>query len=90
MYGTGIPALKLTSSVNGKAPALKLTVTVEQTGVDDEFSAAVPVEIQFRKAKTITRLVRTSNEPAIFTIPVAQPPSKVALDPGNSVLAVRK
>jgi hypothetical protein len=90
VYGTGIPALRMTSSLSGKVPALKLTVTVEQTGVDDEFSAAVPVEIQFRRAKTITRVVRTSNEPAVFTIPVPQPPAKVALDPGNSVLAVKR
>ncbi len=90
VYGTGIPALKLTSSLTGKVPAQKLTVTVEQTGVADEFSADVPVEIQFRRAKTITRVVRTSNEPAVFTISVPQPPSKVALDPGNSVLAMKK
>ena len=48
-------------SLAGKAPALKLTVT----------------------------LVRTSDEPAVFTIPVRQAPSKVLLDPGNSVLAKR-
>ena len=75
-------------SLAGKAPALKLTVTVEQSGVDEDFSVPVPVEIQFGKTvKPITRLVRTSSEPAVFTIPVRQAPSKVLLDPGNSVLA---
>jgi hypothetical protein len=78
-------------ALSGKAPALKLTVTVEQSGVDEDFSVPVPVEIQFGKTvKPITRLVRTSNEPAVFTIPVRQAPSKVALDPGASVLAVKK
>ena len=75
---------------SGKAPALKLTVTVEQSGVDDEFSVAVPVEIQFGKAKPVTRLVRTSGEPAVFSVNLRQAPAKVVLDPGNSVLAVKK
>ena len=67
------------------------TVTVEQSGVDEDFSVLAPVEIQFGKAaKPITRLVRTSSEPAVFTITVPQAPTRVALDPGNSVLAVRK
>src|SRR5262249_16119333 len=79
VYSTGIPTLRLSSSLSGKAPALKLTVKVEQSGVEDEFSVAAPVEIRFRGAKTITRLVRTSNEPAAFTIPVSQAPAKVAL-----------
>jgi hypothetical protein len=90
VYSTGIPSLHLKYSLAGKAPALKLTVTVEQIGVDDEFSVAAPVEIQFGKAKPVTRLVRTSSEPAVFTIALRQAPAKVVLDPGNSVLAVKK
>ena len=90
VYSTGIPTLRVSSALEGKAPALKLTVTVAQSGVDENFSVAVPVEIQFGKAPPITRLTRTSNEPAVFTIPVRQAPSKVLLDPGNTVLAVKK
>jgi len=89
VYSTGVPTLKVKHSLSGKAPALKLTVTVEQTGVDEDFSAAVPVEVQFGKLKPVTRMVRTSNEPAVFTIPVRQAPTKVVLDPGNSLLAVK-
>ena len=88
VYSSGVPTLQMKYSLAGKAPALKLTVTVEQSGVDEDFSVPVPVEIQFGKmAKPVTRLVRTSSEPAVFTIPVRQAPSKVLLDPGNSVLA---
>jgi aminopeptidase N len=91
VYSSGIPTLHLKYSLAGKAPALKLTVTIEQSGVDEDFSAPVPVEIQFGKTvKPITRLVRSSNEPAVLTIPLRQPPSRVLLDPGNSVLAVKK
>jgi hypothetical protein len=90
VYSSGMPTLHMKYALAGKAPALKLTVTVEQSGVDDEFSVAVPVEIQFGKVKPVTRLVRTSNEPAVFTIALRQAPAKVVLDPGNSVLAVKK
>ncbi len=90
VYSTGIPTLRMTSALAGKAPSQKLTVTVEQSGVDENFSVAVPVEIQFGKATPITRLVQTSNEPAVFTVPVRQAPSKILLDPGNTVLAVKK
>ncbi len=90
VYSSGIPTLHMKYSLAGKAPALKLTVTVEQSGVDDEFSVAVPVEIQLGKSKPVTRLVRTSNEPAVFTMALRQAPAKVLLDPGSSVLAVKK
>jgi hypothetical protein len=90
VYSTGIPTLHMKYTLAGKAPTLKLTVAVEQSGVDDEFSVAVPVEIQFGKTKPLMRLVRTSNEPAVFTIALRQAPAKVVLDPGNSVLAVKK
>ena len=54
------------------------------------FSVAVPVEIQLGKSKPVTRLVRTSNEPAVFTMALRQAPARVLLDPGNRVLAVKK
>jgi len=90
VYSTGIPTLRLKYSLSGKAPAQKLTVTVEQSGVDEDFSTIVPVEIQFGRLKPVTRLVRTGGEPAVFTIPVRQAPTKVLLDPAGSVLAVKK
>ena len=46
MYGTGIPSLKLSYSVKGKAPALRVVGTLTQSDVDDEFSTLAPVEIQ--------------------------------------------
>ena len=90
VYSTGIPTLRMKYSLAGKAPAQKLTVTVEQSGVDEDFGATVPVEIQIGRLKPITRLVRTASEPVVFTIPVRQPPTKVSLDPAGSVLALKK
>jgi hypothetical protein len=84
--GTGIPDLKLTWSVKGKAPALRLTGTVRQSEVDDDFSVRVPVEIQVARGKSITHWVRTAGEPVSFTVPLRQPPLKVTLDPGSTIL----
>jgi aminopeptidase N len=89
VYSTGIPTLSVKYSLSGKAPAQKLTVTVEQKGVDEDFSANVPVEIQFGKMKPVVHMVRTSSEPVVFTIAVRQAPTKVAIDPANRVLAVK-
>ena len=86
VYSTGIPALKLTYAVKGKAPALHLTGTLTQSGVDADFSALVPIDIRTAPGKTVTHWVRSLNEPVTFTVPLKQPPLKVSLDPNHSLL----
>ena len=86
MYGTGVPALKLTYSVKGNASAYKLTGTVTQSGVDEDFSIAVPVEIQTGRGKVVVRQVRTSSDPVPFTVNVTAANARAVLDPGMSVL----
>jgi hypothetical protein len=86
VYGTGIPAIKLSWSVKGKAPALRVTGKVTQSDVAEDFTAAVPVEISFSRAKPVTHWVRTSSDPVTFQVAVRQVPAKVILDPGLSVL----
>ena len=86
VYGTGVPGLKLSYTVKGKAPALRLTGTVTQSEVDDDFISVVPVEIQVARGKTVTEWVSVSNEPATFSVPLAAPPLKVTLDPNHAVL----
>jgi aminopeptidase N len=82
VYGTGVPSLKLNYSMrNGR-----LMGTVTQTGVDEDFSAVVPVEIQVARGKTITHWVRTSSSPATFSVALQTPPLKVTLDPHLAVL----
>jgi hypothetical protein len=88
IYGTGIPALRLSYSVRGRAPALHLTGSVSQSDVDAEFSVQVPLDIECG-AKRQVKWVRTSNSPAEFTIALKQAPTKVFLDT-SSVLARRK
>lgn len=86
VYGTGIPELKLTTTLKGKAPRLRLTGTVKQSGVDSDFSAVAPVEIQTGRGRSIVEWVRTSDEPATFSVTLAAPPLKVTLDPDRAVL----
>ncbi|MGA3019141.1 MAG: M1 family aminopeptidase [Bryobacteraceae bacterium] len=86
VYGTGIPTLKLSWAVKGKAPDVRLVGTVTQADVVADFTALVPVEIQPAHGPAITRWVRTSSDPVAFTVPLNQAPAKVVLDPHNAVL----
>jgi aminopeptidase N len=86
VYGTGIPGLALSYSVTGKAPALKLKGTVTQSGVDGDFSARVPIEVQVARGRSVTEWVRSGNSPATFTVALKQAPLKVTLDPHYAVL----
>jgi hypothetical protein len=86
VYGTGIPTLKLNYSVKGAAPNVKLTGTVTQSGVDSDFTAAVPVEITIAKGRTMTQWVRSADVPVTFTVPLKAAPLKVALDPHYALL----
>jgi hypothetical protein len=85
VYATGIPALKVHSSVKG----FKVSGSVTQSGVDNDFSVEVPVEIQFVKGPPQTVWVRTSNDPVSFSVTVKQAPVRVSLG-GSSVLAAKK
>jgi hypothetical protein len=85
VYATGIPTLKLQSNIKG----LKVSGTLTQSGVDNDFSVEVPVEIQFLKGPSQTVWIRTSNEPVPFSITLKQAPAKVSLSPFG-VLAAKK
>lgn len=86
VYGTGIPTLKLTYTLKGQAPAVRLVGTLTQSGVDDDFSVVTPVEIQVAHGQTVTRWIASSNQPVTFSVALKQAPLKVALDPHNAVL----
>ncbi|MBA3974126.1 MAG: hypothetical protein C0504_07920 [Candidatus Solibacter sp.] len=91
VYSTGIPTLELKTAVSGKAPKVQLTVTVNQTGVGEDFSIDVPVEIWPAGAKTpVVRWIRTSGDGASVKVTLPRHPQRVELGPGNGVLAVRK
>ena len=89
VYSTGIPTLRVRYSVKGQAPSWKISGTVEQSSVDDNFAVDIPVEIQFAKGAPQTVWVRTSSEPAPFSATLKQLPTKVEI-PAADVLAARK
>src|SRR5436305_1114998 len=74
----------------GAAPSWKISGTVEQSAVDENFSADVPVQIQFAKGAAQTVWVRTSDEPASFSVTLKQAPMRADIPAGTSVLATRK
>jgi aminopeptidase N len=86
VYSTGIPAIRMSHSLRGKAPNLRVTGTITQTEIAEDFSTWIPVEIEFPKSKPIIHWLKTGNDPASFSVAVREPPSKVLLDPSNSVL----
>ncbi len=79
VYATGVPTLKLTYKVSGTAPSVTLSGTIEQSGVEDDFSVDVPVEVQYAKGQAQTIWVRTSTGVESFSEKLRQPPSKVSL-----------
>ena len=90
VYGTGVPTLKMEYTTTGRPPAVKVRGTVTQTDVDDDFSAYIPVEVQLPGKQSTTRWVKTSSEPVPFQLDLKQMPTRVTLDPGGSILAIRK
>ena len=86
VYGTGIPELTMRYTVKGKPGALQLAGEISQSGTHDDFSIAVPVEIQFATGKPTTHWVHTGPQSAAFSIALKRRPTKVLLDPGWSVL----
>jgi hypothetical protein len=81
VYGTGIPQLKLTWS----AKTGRVTGNISQSGVGEDFSVEVPIEIRVGN-KDIRKLVRTDNEGAQFSFPIVGTAAKVTLDPDNTIL----
>jgi hypothetical protein len=77
-----MPSLKLTYAVVGR----KLTGTVTQADVGDDFTVTVPVEIRTGAAKPIVKRVVTGNGPTKFSVDVPGPGAKATLDPGWSIL----
>ncbi len=85
VYGTDMPTLKLTYSVKGKPGAWRLTGTISQSDVPDDFSVPVPVEVQTGRGKVV-KVVETGSEPAQFSVPVTAQTAKAVLDPGLTIL----
>jgi hypothetical protein len=85
VYGEGIPGLKLAYTVRG----LRVTGTLTQTDVPEDFSALAPIEVQVGHQKTL-RWVATSGEPTPFSFTLRQAPTRVALAPNDGLITVKR
>jgi hypothetical protein len=85
VYGTGIPAVKLSYSWR----AMKLSGTLTQRDVDDAFAAFVPVEVQ-TGSKSKVYWLATGADPASFSIPLKSPPTKVTLVAADCLMTTSK
>ena len=90
IYGTGIPTFKFSHKVRGTPPRVRVTGTVTQSGVASDFITFAPVRFQLPRGRSITRWLRTSEEPASFDYTFKERPVRVILNPGDSVLAVNR
>jgi hypothetical protein len=89
VYGVGIPELDFSHSLRGQSPKLRFTATLRQRGVPADFSILAPVELRFAGKPSQVHWLRTDGEePATLQLTLAQRPSEVVFNPGDSVLAV--
>jgi aminopeptidase N len=79
VYSTGVPSWKLQYTVKGVAPSVTVSGTITQSGVDEEFAADAPVEVQFGRGPSQTIWVRASGESRAFTATLRQVPTRVAI-----------
>lgn len=85
VYGTGIPAVKLSYTWRGA----KLSGSLVQQDVDDSFSALVPVEVESAGESGVYWLPAGS-DPVAFSIPLKSPPARVTLLASNCLMTVSK
>ncbi len=85
VYGTGIPSVNLAYSVRG----LKLSGKIAQRGVEDDFTAQVPLEVQTGRQRAVYWL-STGADAVPFSISLKAPPTKVALLANDSLITTWK
>jgi hypothetical protein len=89
VYGTGIPAVKLSYSWRAVKLSGTLSGTLAQRDVDDSFSAFVPVEVQTGSKSNVYWLA-TGTDPASFSIPLKSQPTKVTLLAADCLMTTSK
>ena len=85
VYGTGIPAVKLTYTIHG----FKVSGSVAQSEVAEDFSALVPVEVVTGRQRTLY-WVAAASEPVPFTIHLKAAPTKVGLAVRDALMTAKK
>jgi hypothetical protein len=83
---TGIPQINLRTEVTGRPPRVKVTGSLEQSKVPDDFGALAPIHIRFPRGKSEIRWVRAANDGEDIDWTFSAIPTKIELDPEGQVL----
>ena len=86
VYGTGIPVLRLTYAIRGT----RVSGSVAQSGVPEDFTALAPVEIRTGPQKTTLEWVETGSDPASFSRLLPEKPVGVALQPDDTLATIQR
>ena len=89
VYDTGIPKLSVDYRIEGKGSRHTLRGRLVQTGVPESFSVTVPVEIHTIPGRSLTKYIKTEGEVTEFQVVLRNRPSRMVVDPGKTLLALR-
>ena len=76
--------------MRGAPPRVRVTDSIAQSQVADDFAIDVPIEFQLAGGESITRWIRTGQEPVPYDFTFPQRPARVVFNPGDSILAVKE
>ncbi len=85
VYGTGIPAVKITQS----SRAGKITGILTASGAGDDFTGFIPVEVQQGRKKSVYWL-QASSEGSSFSIPLRPPAAGTKVSPAFNDSLIKK
>lgn len=87
VYGTDIPLYHIEHSMSASADGSHvLTVTVEQTGVADNFQMPLPILVHFSSGYAAVFVHVTGTNPVTRQFRLPQEPQKIEINPWNAVL----
>jgi hypothetical protein len=91
VYSTGIPKLQMEYRVTGRLPRYKVAGVIKQSGVAEDFSIPLTIEIQTpgRGGRAEMR-VPTATPEARFSMTLPQRPTRIVMDPHDRVLAIKQ
>jgi len=87
---TGIPTLRLQTRQKRGPKGVVVSVELAQTGVNEDFSIDVPIEIDMGRGKAEVRWLRSDAEHMTAEWTLAAAPVRITLDPRNSLLAQKR
>ncbi len=86
VYGTDIPVYRVEHDISAVDGGYVLTMTVQQSGVDENFQMPLPILVHFKNGYAAVFVQVTGSEPVIRQFRLPQEPQKIEVNPWNAVL----